>query len=43
VPGRVAKDPLGTGLRYEPYLAWDEHLRALVVTKLVRPDLVGDP
>lgn len=42
VPGRVAMDLLGTGLRYETYLAWDEHLRALVVTKLVRPDLVGD-
>jgi len=42
VPGRVAMDLLGTGLRYETYLAWDEHLRALVVAKLVRPDLVGD-
>lgn len=43
VPGRVAMDLLGTGLRYETYLAWDEHLRALVVAKLVLPDLVGDP
>ena len=35
-------DRLGAGLRYETYLAWDDHLRALVVVKLVRPDLVGD-
>ena len=42
MPGRVAMDLLGSGLRYETYLAWDEHLRALVVAKLVRPDLVGD-
>jgi serine/threonine protein kinase len=41
-PGRVAMDLLGSGLRYETYLAWDEHLRALVVAKLVRPGLVGD-
>jgi serine/threonine-protein kinase len=43
VPGRVAMDLLGYGRRYETYLAWDEHLRSLVVVKLVRPDLVGDP
>jgi eukaryotic-like serine/threonine-protein kinase len=42
-PGRVAMELLGTGLRYETYLAWDEHLRALVVAKLVRPGLVGEP
>ena len=41
-PGRVAVDVLGTGLRYETYLAWDEHLRALVVAKLLLPELVGD-
>jgi serine/threonine-protein kinase len=43
VPGRSAIDLLGRGLRYETYLAWDEHLRALVVAKVVLPDLVGDP
>ena len=34
---------LGGGLRYEAYLAWHEGLRALVVVKLVRPDLVDHP
>jgi serine/threonine protein kinase len=43
VPGRRAVRMLGGGLRYEAYLAWDDHLRALVVVKLVRPDQVADP
>jgi serine/threonine-protein kinase len=34
---------LGGGRRYEAYLAWDDHLRALVVVKLLRPDQVADP
>jgi eukaryotic-like serine/threonine-protein kinase len=34
---------LGGDLRYEAYLAWDEHLRSLVVAKLVRPAWLGDP
>ena len=42
VPGRVAMDLLGVGLRYETYLAWDEHLRALVVAKVLLPGLVSD-
>jgi eukaryotic-like serine/threonine-protein kinase len=42
VPGRTVVDLLGSGLRYETYLAWDEHLRALVVAKVVLPGLVGD-
>jgi eukaryotic-like serine/threonine-protein kinase len=40
--GRHALQLLGGGLRYEAYLAFDDHLRALVVTKVVRPGLVGD-
>ena len=30
-PGRSAIKRLGGGLRYEAYLAWDDHLRSLVV------------
>jgi serine/threonine protein kinase len=33
---------LGGGHRYEAWLAWDEHLRALVVAKLLRPDQADD-
>ena len=33
---------LGGGYRYQAYLAWSQHLRSLVVTKVVRPGLVGD-
>jgi serine/threonine protein kinase len=33
---------LGGGERYETYLAWDDHLFALVVVKIVRPHLVDD-
>jgi serine/threonine protein kinase len=42
VPGLTALRLLGGGLRYEAYLAWHERLRALVVAKVVRPDLVED-
>jgi eukaryotic-like serine/threonine-protein kinase len=42
VPGLTALTLLGGGLRYEAYLAWHERLRALVVAKVVRPDLVED-
>jgi len=42
VPGRVAMALLGGGRRYEAYLAWDEHLQALVVAKVVRPDQAND-
>jgi serine/threonine protein kinase len=41
-PGRTALKLLGGGLRYEAYLAWDEHLHSLVVAKVVRPGLVED-
>jgi eukaryotic-like serine/threonine-protein kinase len=42
VPGRSAIKRLGGGFRYEAYLGWDDHLRSLVVLKLVRPGLVED-
>jgi serine/threonine protein kinase len=42
VPGRSAIKRLGGGLRYEAYLAWDDHLRSLVVVKVVRPGLTED-
>lgn len=42
VPRRLAVRLLGGGERYETYLAWDEHLLALVVLKVVRPSLVED-
>jgi len=42
VPGLTALTLLGGGLRYEAYLAWHDRLRALVVAKVVRPDLVED-
>ena len=34
---------LGRGERYETHLAWHDHLRALVVAKVLRPNLVDDP
>jgi eukaryotic-like serine/threonine-protein kinase len=43
VPGLRALELLGGGRRYEAYLAWDEHLHALVVAKLLRPDQVEEP
>ena len=42
VPGRLALQRLGGGHHYEAYLAFDEHLRSIVVAKLVRPHLVDD-
>jgi serine/threonine protein kinase len=39
-PGRTAIKLLGGGYRYEAYLGWDDHLRSLVVIKVVRPGLV---
>jgi eukaryotic-like serine/threonine-protein kinase len=39
-PGRHALKRLGGGFRYEAYLAWDERLYAVVVVKVLRPDLV---
>jgi serine/threonine protein kinase len=42
VPGRYALEELGGGYQYQAYLAWDERRASLVVTKLIRPHLVGD-
>jgi hypothetical protein len=33
---------LGGGRRYEAHLAWSDHLRALVVAKVIRRELVDD-
>jgi serine/threonine protein kinase len=40
--GRSVLRLLGGGRRHEVYLAWDDRLRATVVAKLLRPDLVAD-
>jgi eukaryotic-like serine/threonine-protein kinase len=42
-PRRSAIALLGGGRRYEAYLAWDERLFTLVVTKILRPDQVENP
>jgi serine/threonine protein kinase len=42
-PGLRAVRLIGGGRRYEAYLAWADHLRALVVVKVVRPDQIHDP
>ena len=34
---------LGGGSSYEAYLAWDDRLYALVVAKVLRPGVAGDP
>ena len=41
-PGRHALKRLGGGHRHEAYLAFDDHLHALVVIKVVRPHLVEE-
>ena len=42
VPGRTVLRLLGGGYRYDAYLAFDEHLHAVVVCKVVRPHLIDD-
>jgi eukaryotic-like serine/threonine-protein kinase len=42
-PRRRAVSLLGGGWRYEAWLAWDEHIRSLVVAKVIRPDQTDDP
>jgi eukaryotic-like serine/threonine-protein kinase len=42
VPGRYATRLLGGGRRYEAYLAWDDAMHALVVAKVLRPELVEE-
>jgi eukaryotic-like serine/threonine-protein kinase len=41
-PGRHALKRLGGGHRFEAYLAWDDRLHAVVVAKVLRPQLVED-
>jgi serine/threonine protein kinase len=41
-PGRTVLKPIGGGHRYEVCLVWDERLFAIMVAKIVRPDLVED-
>jgi eukaryotic-like serine/threonine-protein kinase len=41
-PGRSVLKPLGGGHRYEVYLVWDERLFAVMVAKVLRPDLAED-
>ena len=41
-PGRTVLKPLGGGHEYEVYLVWDDKLFAIMVAKLLRPDLVDD-
>jgi eukaryotic-like serine/threonine-protein kinase len=43
VPGRHALRLLGSGRLHEAYLAFDERLHSLVVAKVLRPSVVGDP
>jgi eukaryotic-like serine/threonine-protein kinase len=40
--GRSVLKLLGGGNRYEAYLVWDEHMHALMVAKVVRPDQAED-
>src|ERR671914_2985311 len=42
-PGLRTLRLLGGGLRYQAYIAHSEHLRALVVAKVVRDELAADP
>ena len=41
-PGRFVLKPIGGGNRYEVVLVWDEHLYALGVAKVLRPDQAED-
>jgi eukaryotic-like serine/threonine-protein kinase len=42
-PGIHAQELLGTGERYEVYLAWNQRLMAPTVVKLLRPPLADHP
>lgn len=41
VPGRYALKKLGGGSAYEAYIAFDDAMGTIVVTKLLRPDKIG--
>ena len=42
-PGRTILRALGGGRCYEVFLVWDDHRLAVLVAKLLRPELAGDP
>jgi eukaryotic-like serine/threonine-protein kinase len=41
--GRTVLQPLGGGSRYEVFLVWDDHRLAVLVAKVLRPELAADP
>jgi serine/threonine protein kinase len=41
-PGRTVLRSLGGGRRYEVFLVWDDHRLAVLVAKLLRPELAAD-
>jgi serine/threonine protein kinase len=41
-PGRTVLKKLGGGTRFEVFLVWDDHLFAIMVAKLLRPDVAAD-
>jgi eukaryotic-like serine/threonine-protein kinase len=42
-PGRTVLRALGGGRRYEVFLVWDDHRLAVLVAKVLRPELADDP
>jgi eukaryotic-like serine/threonine-protein kinase len=42
-PGRTVLRPLGGGRRYEVFLVWDDHRLAVLVAKVLRPELAAEP
>ena len=43
VPGRTVLRRIGGGRRYEAFLVWDEHRLAVLVAKVLRPDMATEP
>jgi serine/threonine protein kinase len=41
-PGRTVLRRIGGGRRYEAFLVWDEHRLAVLVAKVLRPDMAKD-
>src|SRR4051812_9122220 len=42
-PGRTVLRRIGGGRRYEAMLVWDEHRLAVLVAKVLRPDMASSP
>src|SRR4051794_21758669 len=42
-PGRTFLRRIGSGRRYEAMLVWDEHRLAVLVAKVLRPDMANEP